>query len=69
MKEFISTKSHVTIKSGKKQDRINLPIREWSSFEYLELSGIVKFPLWIAKALSPKGNEKKHSRYNRHPIA
>lgn len=30
---------------------------------------MLKFPLWIAKALSPKGKEKKHSLYNKHPKA
>ena len=40
-----------------------------SSFEYLLFSGMLKFPLCIAKVLSPNGKVKKHSLYNKQPNA
>lgn len=44
-------------------------IRQCMSLEYLELSGIVKFPSQIATWLSPNGSVKKQSLYNKHPSA
>lgn len=35
----------------------------------LELFGIVKFPDCMASVLSPNGNVKKQSLYNKHPNA
>ena len=44
-------------------------IREWRDSVYLELSGITKEPLTMAKGCSPNGVVKKHNLYSRHPRA
>lgn len=44
-------------------------IRACNPREYLELSGTVKWPFWIANDDSPNGNVKKQSLYSKQPSA
>ena len=50
-----------TICSAGQHKQGYLHIKECSSFEYLELYGMLKLPLCMANVLSPNGSVKKHS--------